>query len=220
MVRASEPVRVTAGTSIGRRERKPPRSVSPHGRTVRSQCSGTHTESGCQGWWDISQRISTTRAAPRMRGSRRGIRAQPMTSRFAQLIDALNRESRQILHRFLRNCVAPASRFDYEQLSDGIKLQNIFECRDCALETIRCQQESTTRYSSSFPVVENLFRIARCLGFWRGGWNRVWIRALIRRCRSGRRLGRSPLFLLQLFHRRQARLQAVYLLLLLVDLLL
>ena len=164
MLRASEPVRVTAGTSIGRRERKPPRSVSPHGRTVRSQCSGTHTESGCQGWWDISQRISTTRAAPRMRGSRRGIRAQPMTSRFAQLIDALNRESRQILHRFLRNCVAPASRFDYEQLSDGIKLQNIFECRDCALETIRCQQKSTTRYGSSLPVVENLFRIARCFG--------------------------------------------------------
>jgi hypothetical protein len=29
-----------------------------------------------------------------------------MTSRFAQLVNALNRESRQILHRFLRNCVA------------------------------------------------------------------------------------------------------------------
>jgi hypothetical protein len=37
-----------------------------------------------------------------MRGSRRGIRAQPMTPRFAQLVDALNRESRQILHHASR----------------------------------------------------------------------------------------------------------------------
>src|ERR1700732_4242163 len=81
-------------------------SPSAHWRTVRSQCSRTHAESGRQGWWYISQRISATRAASFVRSSRCGIRAQPMTSRFAQLVDALNRESRQILHRFLRNCVA------------------------------------------------------------------------------------------------------------------
>jgi hypothetical protein len=50
-----------------------------------------------------------------------------MTSRFAQLVDALNRESRQILHHSPRNCVAlePLHRvsIDYEQLSDGIKLE-------------------------------------------------------------------------------------------------
>ena len=105
MVRASERVRVGRYLSM-ETGTEAARSLSPHRRTVRSQCSRTHTESGCQGRWNISQRISTTRAAPFMRGSRRGIRAQPMTSRFAQLVDALNRESRQILHRFLRNCVA------------------------------------------------------------------------------------------------------------------
>ena len=82
------------------------RSASPHRRAVRSQCSRTHTESRRQGWWDVAQRISATRAATFVRSGRRGIRAQPMTSRFAQLVDALHRESRQILHRFLRNCVA------------------------------------------------------------------------------------------------------------------
>jgi hypothetical protein len=81
-------------------------SPSPHWRTVRSQRSRTHTESGRQRWWDIAQRVSARRAAPFVRSSRCGIRAQPMASRFAQLVDALNRESRQILHRFLRNCVA------------------------------------------------------------------------------------------------------------------
>jgi hypothetical protein len=81
-------------------------SPSPHWRAVRSQRSRTHTESGRQRWWDIAQRVSARRAAPFVRSSRCGIRAQPMASRFAQLVDALNRESRQILHRFLRNCVA------------------------------------------------------------------------------------------------------------------
>jgi hypothetical protein len=78
----------------------------PHRRTIRSQCSRTHTKSGRKRWWDIPQKISATRAAPFMRSSRCGIRAQPMAPRFAQLVDALNRESRQILHRCLRNCVS------------------------------------------------------------------------------------------------------------------
>jgi hypothetical protein len=82
------------------------RSPSPHRRAVRSKCSRTHTESRCQGRWDISQRISAARAAPFVRSSCSGIRTQPMTARFAQLVDALNCESRQILHRFLRNCAA------------------------------------------------------------------------------------------------------------------
>jgi hypothetical protein len=76
----------------------------PHWRTMRSQCSRTHTESRRQRWWNISQKISATRAASFMRSSRCGIRAQPMAARFTQLVDALNRESRQILHRCLRNC--------------------------------------------------------------------------------------------------------------------
>jgi len=82
------------------------RLSSTHWGTMRSQCPRTHAKSRCQRWWDIAQKISATRAAPLMRGSRRGIGAQPMTSRFAQLVDALNRESRQILHHSLRNCVA------------------------------------------------------------------------------------------------------------------
>jgi hypothetical protein len=40
-------------------------------------------------------------------------------------------------------------------LSDGIKLKIFFECGDCAREVGRCQQKSTTRYSSSVPIVEN-----------------------------------------------------------------
>jgi hypothetical protein len=80
-------------------------SPSPHWRTIRSQGARTHTESRRQRWWHISQKISATRAAPFVRGSRCGIRAQPMASRFTQLVDALNGESRQILHRCLRNCV-------------------------------------------------------------------------------------------------------------------
>jgi hypothetical protein len=127
------------------------RSASPHRRAVRSQCSRTHTESRRQGWWDVAQRISATRAAPFVRSSRRGIRAQPMTSRFAQLVDALHRESRQILHRFLRNCVAlePLHRVSITNSCPTELSYKIFECRDCALEARRCQQKSTTRYSSS-----------------------------------------------------------------------
>jgi hypothetical protein len=51
-----------------------------------------------------------------------------MASRFAQLVDALNRESRQILHHSPRNCVRlePVHRFDYDQLSVGTKVENIF----------------------------------------------------------------------------------------------
>jgi hypothetical protein len=86
------------------------RLSSPHWRTMRSQRSRTHTKPGRQRWWHIPQKISATRAAPFMRSSRCGIRAQPMASRFAQLVDALNRESRQILHRCLRNCVFPGAR--------------------------------------------------------------------------------------------------------------
>jgi len=77
----------------------------PHRRTMRSQCARTHTKSRSQRWWHIPQKISAARTASFMRSSRCGIRAQPMASRFAQLVDALNRESRQILHRCLRNCV-------------------------------------------------------------------------------------------------------------------
>jgi hypothetical protein len=79
---------------------------SPHWGTMRSQCSRAHTKSRCQRWWDVPQKISAARTATFMRGSRRGIRAQPMTPRFAQLVDALNCESRQILHHASRNCVA------------------------------------------------------------------------------------------------------------------
>jgi hypothetical protein len=81
-------------------------SPSPHRRAMGGQSSRTHTKSGCQGWGNISQRISAARAAPHVRSSRRGIRAQPMAARFAQLINALNCESRQILHHSLKNCVA------------------------------------------------------------------------------------------------------------------
>jgi hypothetical protein len=94
------------GIRLGDAQRIATRSPSPHGRAMRSQGSRAHTKSGREGWWYIPQRISATRAASFVRGSRRGIRAQPVTARFAQLVDALNRESRQILHRFLRNCVA------------------------------------------------------------------------------------------------------------------
>jgi len=133
------------------------RSASPHRRAVRSQGSRTHTESRRQGWWDVAQRISATRAAPFVRSSRRGIRAQPMTSRFAQLVDALHRESRQILHRFLRNCVAlePLHRVSITNSCLTELSYKIFECPDCALEAGRCQQKSTTRYSSSLAIVEN-----------------------------------------------------------------
>jgi len=79
---------------------------STHWWTMRSQCARAHTKSRRQRWWDIPQKVSATRTATFMRGSRRSIRAQPMTPRFAQLVDALDRESRQILHHSLRNCVA------------------------------------------------------------------------------------------------------------------
>jgi hypothetical protein len=79
---------------------------STHWWTMRSQCARSHPKSRRQRRWDIPQKISATRAASFMRGSCCGIRAQPMTPRFAQLVDALNRESRQILHHSLRNCVA------------------------------------------------------------------------------------------------------------------
>jgi hypothetical protein len=79
---------------------------SPHWRTMRSQRARPHPESRRQRWWHIPQKISATRAAPFMRSSRCGICAQPVASRFAHLVDALNRESRQILHRCLRNCVS------------------------------------------------------------------------------------------------------------------
>ena len=137
-------------------------SPSPHWRAVRSQCSRTHTESRCQRWWDIAQRISATRTAPFMRRSRCGICAQPMTSRFAHLVDALNRESRQILHHSPRNCVAlePVRRVSITNsgLTELTK-KIFFECRNCALGAIRCQQKSTTRYSSSVPIVENGFSL-------------------------------------------------------------
>jgi hypothetical protein len=94
------------GKSVWRRTMEATWSPSAHWRTMRSQRSRTHTESRRQGWWNIAQRISAARAASFVRSSRRGIRAQPMTARFAQLVDALHCESRQILHRFLRNCVA------------------------------------------------------------------------------------------------------------------
>ena len=82
------------------------RLSSTHWGTMRSQRSRAHTKSRRQRWWDIPQKISAAGTAPFMRGNRRGIRAQPMASRFAQLVDALNRESRQILHHSSRNCVA------------------------------------------------------------------------------------------------------------------
>jgi len=79
---------------------------STHWGTMRSQSSRAHTKSRRQGRWYIPQKISAAGATPFVRSSRRGIRAQPMASRFAQLVDALNRESRQILHHSPRNCVA------------------------------------------------------------------------------------------------------------------
>lgn len=78
----------------------------PHRRAMRSQRPGTHAKSGCQGWRDVAQKISAARAAAFVRSSRRGVRAQPVTPRFAQLVYALNRESRQILHRSPLSCLA------------------------------------------------------------------------------------------------------------------
>jgi hypothetical protein len=200
------------------------RSPSPHWRAVRSQCSRTHTESRCQRWWDIAQRISATRTAPFMRRSRCGIRAQPMTSRFAQLVDALNRESRQILHHSPRNCVAlepvVAFRLQNSRLTELTKkyFMNVGIVR---LGLSGVNKNRPPDIVVAFPFVENGYRLVRCLRFWRGGgWNRVWIHALIPGCRRSRWLGGSPLFLLQLSHRRQPHFHAVYLLLLIVVLLL
>jgi hypothetical protein len=144
------------------------RSPTPHRRTMGSQRSRTHPESGCKGWWDIAQRISATRAAPFMRGSCRGVRPQPMTSRFAQLIDALNRESRQILHHSPRNCVAPEPLHRVSITNScptELNYKIFFECRDCALEAVRCQWKSATRYSSGLATVEKrrAWGFSRCI---------------------------------------------------------
>ena len=74
------------------------RLAPPHGGSVGGQRPGPHAKSGCQRWRYIAQRVPAARAASFVGGRRRGIRTQPVPPGLAQLIDALHRESWQILH--------------------------------------------------------------------------------------------------------------------------
>ena len=138
-----------------------------------------------------------------------------MASRFAQLVDALHCESRQILHHSLRNCVAlePVHRVSITNscltelsykifLNVGIvPLRPSGVNKNLPLDIVVALPLWKTVIYGFFRRVEpwsNLWEL--CLGFWRGRWNRAWIRTLIRGYR--RSCGLAALFLLQLFDRR------------------
>lgn len=142
----------------------------PHRRAMRSQRPGTHAKSGRQGWRDVAQKISAARAAAFVRSSRRGVRAQPVTPRFAQLVYALNRESRQILHRSPLSCLAlePEHRVS---ITNSCLTELNWEYRlnvgIVPSPPRRCQQKSTTRYSGSLATVEkrlSVLEVEKALG--------------------------------------------------------
>ena len=65
---------------------------------TRSQWTRAHAEAWTQRRRNVAQRIPAARATPLFAKGARGVRAQPVPSRFALRIDALHREARQELH--------------------------------------------------------------------------------------------------------------------------
>jgi hypothetical protein len=119
-------------------------------RWTSCQCTRAHAEARAQWRRNVTQHVAAARAPAVVTDGAGGIGAQPVAAHVAGRIDALHRETGQILHKFPPR-LPVRSRSRAAQRSGPLPTKKVKDGAKCAARRLECQEKTPQYVVVSFP---------------------------------------------------------------------